>query len=46
VQRAPGIPCALWFEGEDKEFAKLGQNMPRDREIMSRGALVETNQAT
>jgi hypothetical protein len=22
VQRAPGIPCALWFECEDKEFAK------------------------
>jgi hypothetical protein len=26
VQRAPGIPCALCFEGEDKEFASLGRN--------------------
>jgi hypothetical protein len=26
VQRAPGIPCALYFEGEDKELAKLGRN--------------------
>jgi hypothetical protein len=30
VQRAPGIPCALCFEGKDKEFAKLGQNMSRE----------------
>ena len=26
MQRAPGIPCALCFEGEDKEFASLGRN--------------------
>src|SRR5215207_8276800 len=30
VQRAPGIPCALCFEGEDNEFAKLGRNTPRE----------------
>src|SRR5713226_6943469 len=26
VQSAPGFPCALCFEGEDKEFASLGRN--------------------
>src|SRR5437667_10845057 len=31
-QSAPGFPCALCFEGEDEEFEKLGQTMPRDRE--------------
>src|SRR5215204_6459524 len=26
VQRAPDIPCALCFEGKEKEFATLGRN--------------------
>ena len=34
-QSAPGFPCALCLEGKDKEFAKLGRNMPRDREVMA-----------
>ena len=34
VQRAPGLPCALSFEG--KEFlAKFGRDAPRDRKIVS-----------
>src|SRR2546429_1983269 len=39
VQRAPGIPCALWFEGEDKEFASLGRNRAaRSRRLATPGA--------
>jgi hypothetical protein len=33
VQRAPGIPCALFFEGE--LLASLGRIAPRDRKVMS-----------
>src|SRR5439155_20733021 len=38
VQRAPGIPCALWLEGEDKEFASLGRN--RAARTRSHGGIV------
>jgi len=34
VQRAPGLPCALYFEEGGNEDANLGQMMPRDREVM------------
>src|SRR5437764_8512485 len=33
-QSAPGFPCALCLERAN-EFAKLGRNMPRDREVMA-----------
>jgi hypothetical protein len=34
VQRAPGIPCALYSERAE-EFQKLGQSVPRGSEAMS-----------
>src|SRR5256885_11819387 len=30
VQRAPGIPCALWFEGEAKNLQNSGEIAPRE----------------
>ena len=33
MQRAPGVPCALSFEGRVL-YANLGRNAPRDREVM------------
>jgi hypothetical protein len=34
VQRAPGLPCALFFGAN--EFAKLGRSVSRERGVMSR----------
>ena len=34
VQRAPGIPCALWFE-RGKRIERLGRNAPRECEAMT-----------
>jgi hypothetical protein len=33
VQRAPGLPCALYFEGANED-ENLGRNAPRDREVI------------
>src|SRR4051812_17828486 len=35
VQRAPGIPCALYSQSGETIFANLGQIMPRDRGVMT-----------
>jgi hypothetical protein len=35
VQRAPGIPCALYSQSGETFLAKLGQIPPRDREVVS-----------
>ncbi|WP_212034187.1 hypothetical protein, partial [Bradyrhizobium sp. JYMT SZCCT0428] len=44
VQRAPGLPCALVFEG--KEFlAKLGRNASRECESMSAVIASEAKQS-
>ena len=32
MQRAPGLPCALYFGADD--FVKLGRIVPREREVM------------
>src|SRR5438874_3605143 len=45
-QSAPGFPCALCLEGEDKEFAKLGQIMPRDRGRILSPHVVPANAGT
>jgi hypothetical protein len=34
VQRAPGLPCALYFLGE--RYAYLGRLVPRERGVMLR----------
>jgi hypothetical protein len=39
VQRAPGLPCALFSWGE-REFAKLGQMMSRDRGVVSAHSVI------
>jgi hypothetical protein len=45
VQRASGIPCALFF-GEGEEFpAKLGRNAPREREGVSAVIASEAKQS-
>ena len=35
VQRASGIPCALWIERAGSFLAKLGRNASRERETIS-----------
>src|SRR6266571_2265568 len=35
VQRASGFPCALYFEGGRKVYAKLGRLTPRERGLTS-----------
>src|SRR5437899_4994206 len=35
VRRAPGLPCALYFQEGRKLIANLGRNAPRDREVIS-----------
>jgi hypothetical protein len=34
VQRAPGIPCALFFREVRKLLSKLGRFAPRDRGVV------------
>ena len=35
VQRAPGLPCALCFDGGTNEMQDFGRDAPRDRESAS-----------
>src|SRR5258705_11262763 len=35
VRRAPGLPCALYFERAGSYPANLGRIAPRDREVIS-----------
>jgi hypothetical protein len=39
VQRAPGFPCALVFEGAETD-AKLGRSAPRERGVVSSGCFL------
>ena len=34
VQQAPGLPCALYFEVDEKLLANLGQFVSRDRVVI------------